>query len=177
MFYYFWSYILFCWIKLRTFTVVLNFILFYHNLFNKPKAWKPKCLDIEPSSPTAARDHHHWWTILLNYIEDFHDKIPNKYRAILSCITSRVFEYIEGYTDFKVAIEKLDAIFIKMPNEVFARHLLAMRRLKLGESLDEFFRGLEKLKKNCNFRDHTAEEYMVMKLCSMPSSLAWAHIP
>ena len=47
---------------------------------------------------------------------------------------------------------------MKTPNNVFARHLLAMRQQKLGESLDEFFRELEKLKKNCNFSDYTAEE-------------------
>ena len=39
--------------------------------------------------------------------------------------SSRIFEYIEGYADLEVAIEKLDGLFIKTPNEVFARHLLA----------------------------------------------------
>ena len=80
--------------------------------------WKPKCLEIEPSSLTAARDYCHWRTIL-NYVENFHDKIPNKYQALLSCISTRVFKYIERYTDFEVAIGKLDALFIKTPNEVF----------------------------------------------------------
>ena len=121
-------------------------------------AWEPKCLDIEASSPTTARYYRHWRTILLNYI-DFHDKIPNKYRALLSCLSSRVFEYIKGYTDFEVAIEKLDALFIKIPNKVFVRQLLATRRQKPGESLDEFFREVEKLKKICNFRDNTAKEW------------------
>ena len=120
--------------------------------------WKLKCLDIEPSSPTAGKDYCHWWTILLNYIEDFPNKVPNKYWALLRSISSRVIEYIEGYTDFEVAIEKLDTLFIKTPNEAFARHLLASRWQKPGESLDKFFRELEKLKKNCNFRDPTAEE-------------------
>ena len=84
--------------------------------------WKPKFLAIEPSSLTAARDYRHWRTILVNYIEDFHDKIPNKYQALLTCISSRVFEYVEGYPDFEVAIEKLDTLFITIFNEVFARH-------------------------------------------------------
>ena len=131
--------------------------------------WKPKCLEKEPCSLTAARDYRHWRTILLDYI-DFHSKISNKYRAVLRCISSRVFEYIGGYTDFEVAIEKLDTLFIKTPNKVFAKHLLATRRPKPGESLGEFFREFGKTKKNCNFRDHTAEE------CGNEAP-AWAHIP
>ena len=163
---FFCRYIQFCWIKLSTFSCS-EFCFILQQFIQQNKSLetmrKPKFLDIEPSSPTAAKDYCHWWAILLNYI-DFHDKIPNKYQALLSCIGSRVFEYIKGYTDFEVAIEKLDALFIKTPNEVFARHLLAMRRQKPGKSWTKIFRELEKLK-NCNFKDHTAEECGNKAMC------------
>ena len=103
--------------------------------------WKSKCLDTEHSSPTAARDYRHWRTVLLNYMEDFQAKIPNKYQDLFSYIKSSEFRYIEWYIYFEVAIEKTGHPFHKKtPNEVFSRYMLATRRQKPGESLYEFFR-------------------------------------
>ncbi|XP_069742295.1 trafficking protein particle complex subunit 12 isoform X3 [Narcine bancroftii] len=48
-------------------------------------AWRPKCLDIDPSSPTAAKKWRHWHTIFMNYIDDYGDKILKKYRTLLCC--------------------------------------------------------------------------------------------
>ena len=121
-------------------------------------AWRPKTLDLDPSSQNAAKEWRHWKKIFLNYLEDFKDKLPNFHRALIGCVSSSVYEYIENCTTFKESIEKLDSIFIKTPNEVFARHMLATRRQKPGESLDDFYRELEKLRRNCNFKAHTAVE-------------------
>lgn len=90
----------------------------------------------------------------MNFFDNYKEKIPNKYQALLSCTSSNVFEYIQGRTDFDTAILNLDDLFVKTPNEIFTEHLLAMR----WQKLEEFFRELEKLKKNCNFKDHTAEK-------------------
>ena len=48
---------------------------------------------------------------------------------------------------------------MKTPNEIFARHLLATRQQRVGESLDEFLRELTKLGKDCKFRAVSAEQY------------------
>ena len=109
-------------------------------------AFRPKCLDLDPSSPTAAKEFRHWKIILTNYLDDYKEKVPNKYRALLSCVSSTVFEYIEDCETFEAAIEKLEKIYVKTPNEIFARHLLATRKQKPGESLDDFLENWRNLK-------------------------------
>ena len=44
---------------------------------------------------------------------------------------------------------------------VFSRHLLATRKQKAGESLEEFLQVLHVLSKDCNFRNVSAEEYLL----------------
>lgn len=39
---------------------------------------------------------------------------------------------------YEMAINILEKIYVKMPIEIFARQILANRRQKLSESLDEF---------------------------------------
>ena len=58
-----------------------------------------------------------------------------------------------------MAIQKLKSIYIKSPNIIFARHLLATRKQKPGESLPEFLQALHALSKDCSFTDVTAEVY------------------
>ncbi|CAB4035831.1 Hypothetical predicted protein, partial [Paramuricea clavata] len=45
------------------------------------------------------------------------------------------------------------------PKEIFARHLLATRGQKSGETLTEFLQELRKLSKDCNLKNVTAEQY------------------
>ena len=49
-----------------------------------------------------------------------------------------MYEYIEDCDDYDSALEVLDQLFIKKPNEIFARHLLATRQQKPGETVVEF---------------------------------------
>ena len=121
-------------------------------------ALRPKQLDIDPSSPNAAKDWKHWKATFQNYCVDFQAKIPDKYRALVNCVSSTIYEHIEQTVDFDRAIGILDKLFIKTPNEIFARHLLATRKQLPSESLDEFYRELEKLRRNCNFQDRTAQQ-------------------
>jgi len=50
-------------------------------------------------------------------------------------------------------------LYVKTPNEVFARHSLATRTQQTGESLDEYLQALKTLSKDCNSRQVTAAEY------------------
>ena len=47
----------------------------------------------------------------------------------------------------------------KNPNEVFVRHLLATRKQQVGQLLDEYLLGLQKLAKDCNFRAVSGDQY------------------
>ena len=53
----------------------------------------------------------------------------------------------------------LKSLYVKTPNEIFARHKLATRKQQPGESLDEYLQELKILSKDCNFSDVTAYQY------------------
>ena len=123
------------------------------------KFLKPARLDIDPNSPTAGREWKHWHRTLLNFIEECGDNAPDKFRILVNCVTHNVYEYFEDCTSFDSAIAALERVYIKTPNEIFARHLLATHQQRPGESLDEFLRELRKLGKDCNFQAVSAEQY------------------
>ena len=70
-----------------------------------------------------------------------------------------VYEHIDEIDNYDQCIAKLETLYCKTPNEIFARHCLAMRRQEPGESTDQFLVALKKLAKDCNFQAVTAEVY------------------
>ena len=50
-------------------------------------------------------------------------------------------------------------IYIKTPNEIFARHQFLLRHQTLGNPLEDFLQELHKFSKNCNHKDVSAEQY------------------
>ncbi|XP_068222901.1 uncharacterized protein [Palaemon carinicauda] len=105
------------------------------------KLLKPARLDTDPSSSNAAKEWKHWHRTFTNIIEESGDVAPDK------------LQYFES------AIAKLDSVYVMLPNEIFARHVLATRRQQSAESIDEFLRELHELSKDCNFQPVTAERY------------------
>ncbi|XP_071530459.1 uncharacterized protein [Panulirus ornatus] len=61
--------------------------------------------------------------------------------------------------DFDHAITTLEDLYVKIPNEIFARHLLATQQQRPGELFDEFLRELCKLSKDCNLKAVSAEQH------------------
>ena len=45
----------------------------------------------------------------------------------------------------------LKTLYVKTPNEIFARHKLATRKQQAGETLDQYLQELKLLSKDCNF--------------------------
>ncbi|XP_068213330.1 uncharacterized protein [Palaemon carinicauda] len=116
-------------------------------------------VQVKDCSSNAAKEWKHWHRTFTNFIEESGDAAPDKLRALVNCVSSSVYELIEDCSTFESAIAKLDSVYVKLPNEIFARHVLATRRQQSGESIDEFLRELHKLSKDCNFQPVTAEQY------------------
>ncbi len=74
-------------------------------------------------------------------------------------MSPQIFEYIGHCDSYDEAIATLRALYIKPTNEIFARHLLATRRKKSGETMDEFLQAPKTLAKDCKCRDVTATKY------------------
>ncbi|XP_064122409.1 uncharacterized protein LOC135226624 [Macrobrachium nipponense] len=77
----------------------------------------------------------------------------------MNYVDHNVYEYIEGCVNYDAAISTLEKLYVKAPNEIFTRHLLAICQQKAGETLDEFLRELHKLGKDCNLKAVSAEQY------------------
>ena len=121
---------------------------------------KPDRLDLDPNSPTAAKEWKHWFRTFDNFIiECGTEPAPDKFRAIINLISHNVFDYVEDCTDYDSVVVTLEGLYIKSPNEMFARHLLVIRRQQPGESLDEFHQSLRKLSKDCNLKAVSAEQH------------------
>lgn len=126
---------------------------------------KPERLDLDPSSPNAAKEWKHWLRTFINFIEECGDNAPNKHRTIVNLMTHNVYDYVEDCENYDSVIETLNKIYIKSPNEVFARHLLATRIQQPGESIDEFLQKLKTLSKDCNLKAVTAQQYKQELIC------------
>ena len=124
-----------------------------------PTLLKPARLDLDPSSTGAAKQWKHWYCTFLNFIEECKPHVPDRLQILVNFVSPEVYEYIEECRDFDSAIKTLQELFVKTPNEIFARHILATRKQHAGESLDEFLQDLKKLSKDCNFKSVSAEQY------------------
>ena len=118
---------------------------------------KPARLDLNPNSPSAAKEWKHWHRTFRNVIDECGGNAPNKFRTLVNCVSHNVYDFIEDCADYDTAIETLTQLYIKTPNEIFARHLLATTIQKTGETLTEFLQELRKLSKDCNIKNVTAE--------------------
>ena len=123
------------------------------------KLLKPERLNLDPQSPNAAKDWKYWFKTFENFIIMCGTDAPDKHLSLINLISSDVYEYVEDCTDYDSVKNTLEKLYVKSPNEVFARHLLATRRQQCSETLDVFFQNLRKLSKDCKFKAVSAEQY------------------
>ena len=93
---------------------------------NTEKVFKPPILDLNSNSPTATKEWKYWVKTLNNFFEEFGDTAPNKLRMLVSCVSNRVYEYIEDCTKYKLCFNALEQVYVKMLNRIFVRHLLSI---------------------------------------------------
>ena len=72
---------------------------------------------------------------------------------MINLVSPDVFDLFSEDTSYEQAIETLTSCYVKEPNEVYVRHMLATRKQKPGESFDT------SLAKDCNFKAVTADVY------------------
>ena len=120
---------------------------------------KPERLDCDPSSPTAAQEWKHWLQTFKTFITALPQENLNKLGLLVNFVSSRIYESISDCSTYDDALSILQAQFVKPTNEVYARHCLATRRQEPGETIDEYFRALKVLSKECNFKAVTANQH------------------
>ena len=86
--------------------------LSHNNLFNI-NLLKHERQDLDPNSPTAAKEWKYWLRTLNNFIAECGNGAPDKYRNIINLITDNVFDYVEYCVNF----DYIHTLYIKTPNE------------------------------------------------------------
>jgi len=94
---------------------------------------KPAHLDLDPNSPSAAKEWKHWHrtfkTLSMNVVSMLQTS-----SELSSTLYHTMCTTISKTAAYDAAIEALAHLYIKTPNEIFARNLLATRRQKPGET-------------------------------------------
>ena len=93
-----------------------------------------------------------WFATFNHYLGALPQEGLNKLSVLINFVSADVFEYICDCSTFEEATVKLQQLYLKPVNEIYARHLLATRRQRSEESLDEFLQVLRSLSKDCNFK-------------------------
>ena len=78
---------------------------------------------------------------------------------MINFVAPEIYKLFSDSNNYGEAIAKLKAVYVKTPNEIFARHTLSTRKQRSIESFDEYLRVLTVLSKDCNFKPVTASEH------------------
>ena len=110
---------------------------------------KPSWFDVDPNAPGTTKLFKHWLKTLENFSESAATysraqeiEQPNRVKVLCVCFGAGVYEVIKDCTNYDAAMLKLQHHYVKQPNVVFSRHLLATRKQKPDEYLQEFLQVL-----------------------------------
>ena len=117
---------------------------------------RPERFDTKPNAQDALKSWRHWLTTFENFVEAIPDEEVNKLNVLINYVSSEVYQLFYEATTHDEAINLLKSLYVKKPNEIFARHKLATRNQQPG---DEYLQELKILSKDCNFSDVTAYQY------------------
>ena len=133
---------------------------------------KAERLGIDPNSPNADRTYKHWYRTLSNFVKSLAASRGNsqsterltpstidKFNLLINYIECSIFEYTSECETFDEAIQTLQLVYVKPKNIILARRILATRKQKSGETLDQYLSELKALTKNCDFKAVTSEQY------------------
>ena len=130
------------------------------------KILKPTWLDLYANAKDdVGKQWKHWRRTFENFLAECSKNVPqggrqpNKLHTLTNCVSHSVFEHIDENDDCDQCIAKLEALYCKPPDEIFAHRCLATHHQEPGESINQFLVALKKLSKDCNFQTVTAEVY------------------
>ena len=119
---------------------------------------KPRCFETDHNAPDAEKQWKYFYKTFTNFLTAVQGD-ENKLQLLVNHISPDIYPLIEDCLTYDQAIATLRKIYVKPPNEVYSRHLLATRVQQEGESLDSFLQALKDLSKNCNFGPVTAAQH------------------
>ncbi|XP_059819340.1 uncharacterized protein LOC132390815 [Hypanus sabinus] len=121
---------------------------------------RPDRLDLDPQDPDAALAFEHWLACFQSYLAELRATEPAvMHRILLSRVSSKVYSFIRDLPTYEGALDALKRQYLRPVNTVYARHRLATRQQRPGESCAEFLRALQTLVRACDCKTLTAEQH------------------
>ena len=95
----------------------------------------------------------HWSPMFEGFVQACSDARPaaeerqpfDKRRVLINHVSPQVYVFIADLPTYDEVKAKLDRLYNKRTNDVYARHVLATRKQKSEETLVEFIQALETL--------------------------------
>ena len=122
------------------------------------KALRPDRFEGSANTSTSAKEFTHWLKTFEHYVDVLPQENLDKLKLLTNYVSPAVYDYFSECDTYAKSIDALKKVYVKPSNEVFARHTLATRKQKPGETIDEFLQALLTLSKDCNFVAVSAEE-------------------
>ena len=134
------------------------------------KLLKPEVLELNVDDAASSRRFQHW----ISRCETFMNTLilPTSYAGLVSGDFTRamaedkmkrdvlnnlvhpdIWIDIKDCATYTEAVDILTNLFVKSPSEVFARYRLLSAKQAPDQSLESFRRDLERLSRDCNFKD------------------------
>ena len=128
------------------------------------KYLRPDKLFLDPAESDATEKWTHWKTSFEYFLTAVGETEgaplsgPQKLRLLTNLISTQIYKSISEIRNFDRAMQALEKTFVQPKNTVFCRHLLATRRQKESESIDQYLLSLKGLAKDCEFTAASALE-------------------
>ena len=119
------------------------------------KILRAERFDVLPSVELSAKQWLHWLKTFENFLEelgateDVRDRL-NKLTVLINYVSSNVYQLFSEAQTFDEAVTILKALYVKTPNEIYARHALSTRKQQPNEIIDEYLQDLKVISKDCN---------------------------
>ena len=136
--------------------------------YRKAQALVVEHLDLNPQDIDASKRFGLWKRKLEIYLQTLEADDDEKFNILINRLGLNGYEYIDATTTFKEAVQKLEKVYSKKINKIYARWKLANEKQREGESMDAFANRLMILAKDCDYADVTAVEYKkeaVLQFC------------
>ena len=78
---------------------------------------------------------------------------------MINYVSSTIYEFISEAETYSKAIDILKPLYTKPVNVIYNCHVLITHRQNEGEMVDQFMQKLERLSKQCEFTEVSAETY------------------
>ena len=127
--------------------------------YRKAQALVVEHLDLNPQDVDASKRFNLWKRKLEIYLRTLEANEDEKFDILINRLGLSGYEYIDATTTYNEAVEKLEKVYSKKINKIYARWKLANEKQREGESMDAFANRLMILAKDCDYANVTAVEY------------------